>query len=589
MSTNSYIQNEYDVSDIVKNLSVEIEEDYLVLTDKFKELFNELEQGFTTTNLMLKIDVKSKDENIIKDEVVKLLNDAKEVVNNASEYFTEMNEKDLILYSHINSNIEQLNALKIHIRAIREDTTDLELLSINAMVVAIKAGIEGKGFSFITDELKKLSSKTIIYTQELSKQGNRIVLMFTDFQKEIEKLKKYQERFYSKFTDNLDDGFNNFSNGLQKIEKMVSEVIEKSQNISKPIFKIMDEIQFQDIIKQSLEHVIMSMNEIQFESKKDEESINKYAVIEVLSEISINLLSDVEQKITNCFATYKSNFILLREILDNIELEKQNFIREAKKYKINDIVEKSTIIIDKLVENIDNTLGFKNNLFLNLKTVKQDISKLTKYFSKYFEIIKRFSNIELVSKIEIEKREALRNRKEITGKMTDLTKKIEKDVNESMKDIEESNKISTKIVNDFQNSINMEFSVAKDFTKRIKTTKEILINYNNNLQNSISNFKIYSEYFFQNLDDTEKKIKNLYEKTSNIASIKTKLYDINNNASKRKKELLRYNDLEKWDIKDDKIIDMINKFTILTHKQLAGNIVGVSVEQGDDAGKLTLF
>ena len=44
-----------------------------------------------------------------------------------------------------------------------------------------------------------------------------------------------------------------------------------------------------------------------------------------------------------------------------------------------------------------------------------------------------------------------------------------------------------------------------------------------------------------------------------------------------------------WNIKDSKIIEMVNKFTILTHKQLAGDIVGVSFEKGDEAGELTLF
>ncbi len=590
------IMNSIDIADhhneIVESiveLSMEIEEDYLLLAGLFKEIFHELDDGFKTANIILKINQDVKEKNESKNEVDKIVDEVKDVVKKVSKYFLEMNEKDILLYSSVNKNIEQLNVLKSRIDAIREDTTDLEVLSINAMTVAIKAGIEGKGFSFITEELKKLSTKTISYTSELSKQGNKIITLFTDFQNGLLNLKNFQEKFYSTFNTNLDDGFNNFSKMLVKIEKMVSDVIEKAQWVSKPIFRIMDEIQFQDIIKQSLEHVIMSLKEMQTESQIEEESINKYAIIEVLSEISINLLSDVELKIMNCFTTYKSNFTLLREILDNIDKEKKNFINKAKEYKITDILNDSTKIINQLIDNIKKTLQQKNGLSGELKIVKKDLDKLIKHFKKYFEIIDRFFCIEIVSRIEIEKREKLRNRKEIIIKMGRLTIQIEKDIKEAMVDMDNSNECSKSIANEYMNSIKMEFSVALEFINKIKSTEDMLIQYNEKLQNSINNFTLYSDNFFHILEEAETKIKKLFERADRIASVKNKLYDLNNNAGKRKKELLKLDHKKNWNIKDSKIIEMVNKFTILTHKQLAGDIVGVSFEKGDKAGELTLF
>jgi len=589
MNNDLYIKNEYNVVEIVEELSSDIEEDYLLLANKFKELFKELENGYKSANLMLRIDATNIEDDTIKNEVNIIVEDVKNIVNESSAYFMEMNDKDILLYSNIEDNIKQLNVLKERIEDIKEDTIDLEVLSINAMTVAIKAGIDGRGFSFITDELKKLSSTTISYTTELSKKGNKIIKMFTDFQKGIRNLRNFQEEFYSTFNSNLDKGFNNFSTILIKIEEMVLVVVEKAQLVSKPIFKIMDEIQLQDIIKQSLEHVIMSLKEIQSERKKDEDTINKYAVVEILSEISINLLSDVESKIMNCFTTYKSNFALLREILENIEDEKQKFIKNAKDSKINDILKGSTKVIDDLAKNIENTLNKKNDLSGNLKSVNKDIDKLTKYFKKYFEIIDRFYCIEIVSRIEVAKRETLRKRKEIINKMGELTIKIEKDIKEAMKDIEKSDERSKMIVEEYFNSNRLEFSVAKDFVNKIKQTEATLLNYNERLQNSIGNFTPYSDNFFYILEEAENNIKKLFERANQIAKTKNMLYDLNNDASKRKRELLKYNKIEKWEIKDDRIIDIINKFTILTHKQLAGNIVGVEVEKGDEAGELTLF
>ena len=50
--------------------------------------------------------------------------------------------------------------------------------------------------------------------------------------------------------------------------------------------------------------------------------------------------------------------------------------------------------------------------------------------------------------------------------------------------------------------------------------------------------------------------------------------------------------MEKWEVKNSKLEEIINRFTIYTHKQTAEDIAGIKIinkVEAGEAGELTLF
>ena len=82
------------------------------------------------------------------------------------------------------------------INNIKEGSIEMELISLNAMTVALKSGTAGKAFSFITDELKKLSAQTIKLTDQLTINGKHQLTLFEKFGKKIEFVCRYSARAF---------------------------------------------------------------------------------------------------------------------------------------------------------------------------------------------------------------------------------------------------------------------------------------------------------------------------------------------------------------------------------------------------------
>ena len=44
-----------------------------------------------------------------------------------------------------------------------------------------------------------------------------------------------------------------------------------------------------------------------------------------------------------------------------------------------------------------------------------------------------------------------------------------------------------------------------------------------------------------------------------------------------------------WQISDERLLSIINKFTVFSHKKIADEMFDLGIEEGDSGGDLTLF
>ncbi|HEB11438.1 MAG TPA: hypothetical protein ENI06_09535 [Spirochaetales bacterium] len=591
-----------DLLSKLENLESESERIYLNLGQRLSDLFKELERGFAESSQLISYfaagqsGAEKLEEHSLVEEII---TEAREVIEEAAVFFNEMQERDNVLFSSINEGIDHLSSLDGRIENIRDDSIEMELISLNAMTVALKAGLGGRAFSYITEELKKLSSRTIIYTEELTRSGASILKDFLEFRKLVGEIQAFQQRFFGDFQEKLNKCFDRYNMGVKQLAEMLFGVIEEAKAVKKPLYRIMEEVQLQDIIKQSLEHVLLSLKEFDLdpEAEYNDHLLDELSFVEKLPRLCQDLLDDISLKIRQSRDLFSTNLTDIRSTLRDVEEQRGAFLEyftdrgenELEGGALEQMFAESVGVLKELLSGIDRSMTGKKAIGRDGNRIIENITVLKTGFENFFEIIDRFYAIEVASRIQVAKQEVLRDRTETVNEMTRLTSRIDDDVKEALRILKDALTKIYRIINRYSDKVEMEMSVVQETADCIKSSYDRLMFSKTTLADTLKNFSVYSERFLSLLDASEGDILHLGMLVKVISEVKDELADVQARAETLKREVLQDMGLQEWQIKDDKLQTMIERFTIFTHKKVAGELGGFEVEEGSLEGELTLF
>lgn len=591
-----------DLLSKLENLESESERIYLNLGQRLSDLFKELERGFAESSQLISYfaagqsGAEKLEEHSLVEEII---TEAREVIEEAAVFFNEMQERDNVLFSSINEGIDHLSSLDGRIENIRDDSIEMELISLNAMTVALKAGLGGRAFSYITDELKKLSSRTIIYTEELTRSGASILKDFLEFRKLVGEIQAFQQRFFGDFQEKLNKCFDRYNMGVKQLAEMLFGVIEEAKAVKKPLYRIMEEVQLQDIIKQSLEHVLLSLKEFDLdpEAEYNDHLLDELSFVEKLPRLCQDLLDDISLKIRQSRDLFSTNLTDIRSTLRDVEEQRGAFLKyftdrgenELEGGALEQMFAESVGVLKELLSGIDRSMTGKKAIGRDGNRIIENITVLKTGFENFFEIIDRFYAIEVASRIQVAKQEVLRDRTETVNEMTRLTARIDDDVKEALRILKDALTKIYRNINRYSDKVEMEMSVVQETADCIKSSYDRLMFSKTTLADTLKNFSVYSERFLSLLDASEGDILHLGMLVKVISEVKDELADVQARAETLKREVLQDMGLQEWQIKDDKLQTMIERFTIFTHKKVAGELGGFEVEEGSLEGELTLF
>ena len=156
-----------EISRTLEETSAKIEDMFLSLADKFSALLNK--KGGTSL-----------------EELISALNELKESNDKASEkedaLFNGFDKHYSALYTNLNQKIEDLNELDTMVKEIKNDSEEMELITLNAMVISIKSGEKGLAFSCITENLKRLSNQMLQYANHLLTEEDELLRNISDLE-----------------------------------------------------------------------------------------------------------------------------------------------------------------------------------------------------------------------------------------------------------------------------------------------------------------------------------------------------------------------------------------------------------------------
>ena len=511
-----------------------------------------------------------------------------------SELFTDYGSKYNPLFEKLNEKIADLGQLDKMIAEIKEDSEQMELIALNAMVISIKSGEKGQAFSRITENLQRLSNDMFLFSDKLSEEESHLLDFINTLKNIFAGILDSQKNLSSKGSESSSEITNLISNVREPLSKISADI----ESVYPPIQKAMEGLQLQDMIRQSLDHVKSCMREIEnhmtVQPGTDEELDYVTFNISLLS-LATEVLEDINSYVTKSNGIFVSNWKKVIDILDLVENEKDNFeerfISENSSSAEN--IEKR---LSATISEFDGIIDEFNNYHLvqkDLLHTTQNITGRARTIYAVFEtlrpVMSRLHHVRILQQIEVAKNDAI---KSVQDSVTDMDNLINS-ANKSLDTMESL----------LENFITETGSLLSTFTTSIGRDNENMVELKNNkmkffdeisagrnqLASIISDFTVFPDGFQSKCTSADQNIQNLQKIGTQISDFISELKGSQDNLIQKKKNLLKERNLSSWEIKNTNFVNLIKNFTITAHKEAAGKLAGMEIEKGAASGEVTFF
>jgi methyl-accepting chemotaxis protein len=578
----------------IEGLVSHTEEIFLKLAEGYPRLLREMETSLSAAIALVHSFQGDTDEST--SGLYGRLQRTSTVIREAGSTFEEMHARDRELFGRLDTTIERLDGLRELIDRIREDSVEMELVSLNAMTVALKTGTAGRAFSYITEELKRLSSQTIALTEEITERGEELGREFSTFRGSLSEVQSFQQKLFQGFRTRLDASFDEVKAAVEQLVSSLRDVCARARSVRDPLTAIMEGIQFQDLIRQSLDHVIIGVNELHELAEMDDEEalLDELSFLHKLPDLCAAVLDDVSDRIRDSLSTFRDNSREAANIIRAAENRRAELVENAlsgdgEHRSLTDLFATSTSMLHDLLGDLQHSMKMKESIGQRAGQVSRMVKQVNENFNAFATLVTRFHSIDVASRIEVAKQTVLQEMSGTVEEMNALTHRIDNDVEQSLDYTKEFITKTGAVITDLESVFRGENRFVQEFAQQISESYETLHAANDNVAGSLSGFSVFTKAFLNMFETSKKDLDRLEILISDIGAIKATLSEIKHATWQRMQSMLEDRGLSEWRIENRKLQEIIQRFTIFTHKQTAAELGGFDVESGQDAGEVTLF
>ncbi|UER67732.1 hypothetical protein LKV13_02890 [Borrelia sp. BU AG58] len=510
------------------------------------------------------------------------------VLNDFVSYFNASTDSLETQFSIIKDKVKDIEILEDVIEKMKKSSLDMEIMSINTLTVALRAGRAGGAFSYITNEIKILTQSMIKQADQLTSRGRDIKVGLDRAKEQVRENNTAENKILEEFKDNLMKNIDEFSGEIGEVIAFYDSILDMLNEFKFKFVNAVSYLQFQDRLTQSLYHLNIMYSNVDVFKFRDISELQRLKFLSIFTGTSRMIVRDVIDKLDEnltVFEKFVDTSISSIQTINGLKAENSLYIDIAR------TVESFSVILLNLLKRIDdvekNNSNFLGLYYEQIKFVKS----LEFMFSNISAISARFQNINIASKIEVVKRIELEDMEGNISEMSKIIGNIDLNINKGREFLDQIIFFFEKVVKDYDNRFYLEKNYFKKFKKLFMEIKNNIYEIKNIAVNNILSYEMFSVDFLEIFEEIKMEV-------YNIKNLKGKLLDIEELIASMGGDVDRALDLElsrsgvdSVEIEDKEFVRRIaNRFTLFIHKKhLLSLIEDEKDVQSLDEGSVILF
>ncbi|AWG42935.1 hypothetical protein CR532_02975 [Candidatus Borreliella tachyglossi] len=510
------------------------------------------------------------------------------VLNDFVSYFNSSTDSLEIQFGTIRDKVKDIEILEDVIERMKKSSLDMEIMSINTLTVAMRAGRAGGAFSYITNEIKILTQSMIKQADQLTSRGRDVKVGLDRAKDQVLENNTAENKILEEFKGNLIKNIDEFSGEIGEVIAFYDGILGILNEFKFKFVNAVSYLQFQDRLTQSLYHLNIMYSNIDVFKFRDINELQKLKVLSVFTESSKMIIRDVIDKLDEnlfVFEGFVDASISSIQSINDLKSDNSLYI------DISRTVESFAVILSNLLKRIDD-VEKNNSNFLSLYYEQIKLVKSLEFmFANISDISSRFQNINIASKIEVVKRIELEDMEGNISEMSKIISNIDFNINKGREFLDQIIFFFEKVVKDYDNRFYLEKTYFNKFKKLFMEIRSNIFEIKNIAIDNILSYEIFPVDFLEIFEEIKLEVYNVKALKNGLLHIQEIITnmedDINHNLNL---ELLK-NGLNFVAIEDKEFIRRIaNRFTLFVHKKhLLSLIEDEKDVQSLDEGSVILF
>ncbi len=500
----------------------------------------------------------------------------------------EFKEKNSEIIKRLSDAIDEYSNSQQYIEEIRDISESLQIVSLNALCNAVKAGKGGEGFSVITENLKDVTVDTIEKTRTLGRKGNTVQLALDEFYDTESMIDSKRRKILTILEEKVLKGINSYRYQSDITGNLLGGLNSESEEVRSCILNIMEELQQQDLIRQTIDQIILSISEQPQISEVTDENIDSAVFCIRIIELSVSMIEEVINILEKTIRLFNENFNTARKKLEFIQNEKNKavagFIQNSESFE-----DLATAGKGIRIETGEFSMMRQELIKLIFKIINH-VEGIAEEFESFNKISGWLQNVAVLSRIELSRSKSLGGMRESVDDMSKLVERIQQQIVLGEKETGNFIGKTADLSEEYRKFAGEEINFLTDFNNIFLQNIEKISSSNQSFTEELKRFDFFSDTFHRQFDQSEKELDLLKEISEDLVKVRNELNETRNRIQPFVEQRLQGRNINDWELSDDNMNTMIEKFTIYSHKKTAGEVSGLDVEASVlEAGEVTLF